>query len=104
MTSGTSPVSVKILDKEFQIACSDEERSALLAAANFLHTRMKEIRDSGKVVGMDRIAIMAALNLTHELLLNRSEREELSHTLSTRIRSLQDRIEQALENVQQMEL
>ncbi len=96
-------VTVQILDKEYRVACPEEERSALLASANFLNTRMQEIRDSGKVIGADRIAVMAALNLTHELLQNRNQRDNLSRSLTGRIRSLQERIEQALQKGQQME-
>jgi cell division protein ZapA len=54
-------VSVRILDKEFMIACPYEQRSALLDSAQFLDTKMREVRDSGKVVGLDRIAVIAAL-------------------------------------------
>ena len=61
-------VSVRIMEKEYVIACPYDERSALLDAAEFLNTRMREIRDSGRVVGIDRIAVMAALNLAHEYL------------------------------------
>ena len=61
-------VSVRILEKEYVIACPYEERSALLDSAEFLNARMREVRDSGKVVGLDRIAVMVALNLANELL------------------------------------
>ena len=101
--SDTVPVTVNILGKEFRVACPADEQSALLASANLLNTRMQEIRDSGKVIGADRIAIMAALNLTHELLQNRNQRETLSHSITTRIRLLQDKIDRALEMGQQME-
>lgn len=103
MSGENVPVTVKILDKEYRVACPPEEQSALLASANFLNSRMQEIRDSGKVIGTDRIAVMAALNLTHELLQNRSQREALSHSLTERIRLLQERIERALERGQQLE-
>lgn len=104
MSGESVPVTVKILDKEYRVACPPEEQSALLASANFLDSRMQEIRDSGRVIGTDRIAVMAALNLTHELLQNRSQREALSQSLTERIRLLQERIEQALERGQQLEL
>jgi len=68
MTEQTIPVTVKLLDKEFRVACKEGEEQALLAAAELLNERMREVRDSGKVFGPDRIAVMAALNLTHELL------------------------------------
>ncbi len=103
MSDDNVAVTVHILDKEYRVACPEEERSALLASANFLNTRMQEIRDSGKVIGADRIAVIAALNLTHELLQNRNQRDNLSRSLTGRIRSLQERIEQALQKGQQME-
>jgi len=61
-------ISVRIMDREYVVACAYDERSALLDAAEFLNVRMREIRDSGKVVGLDRIAVMAALNLALEFL------------------------------------
>ena len=60
-------VYVNILDKEYQVACPEEERSALSHAANTLDQRMRAIRASGTIIGTERIAIMAALNLCHEL-------------------------------------
>lgn len=61
-------VFVKILDKEYQVACPREERQALVASAQMLDERMKAIRNSGAIIGLERIAVMAALNLSHELL------------------------------------
>ncbi len=104
MSDDTVAITVRILDKEFRVACPEEEREGLLASASLLNTRMQQIRDGGKVVGTDRIAVMAALNLTHELLQNKSQREALSHSVTDRIKLLQNRIEQALEQGQQMEL
>ena len=68
MTTDASRVSVRILEKEYHVACPAEERAALLNSAEYLNGKMREIRDSGKVVGHERIAIMAALNIAHELL------------------------------------
>ena len=64
---------VTILGREFRIACGAGEREALLRAVAHLDTRMREIRDAGKVAGMDRIAVMAALNIAHDLLRERSQ-------------------------------
>jgi cell division protein ZapA len=61
-------VFVKILDKEYQVACPREERQALIESAQLLDERMKMIRGTGAVIGLERIAVMAALNLSHELL------------------------------------
>jgi cell division protein ZapA len=68
MTERSARVSVRILEKEYQVACLPEERSELLDSAEYLNVKMREIRDAGNIVGLDRIAVMAALNLAHELL------------------------------------
>ena len=65
-------IDVIIMGREFRVACPDEEREELLRAVAYLDKKMREIRDSGKVVGSERIAIMAALNITHELLTARN--------------------------------
>jgi cell division protein ZapA len=67
-TVANETVFVKILDKEYQVACPREERQALMESAQLLDERMKAIRGSGAVIGLERIAVMAALNLSHELL------------------------------------
>ena len=72
-----TPVSVTVLDKEFRIACPPQERDALIRAARHLDGKMREIRHTGKVIGNDRVAVMAAINLTHELLQLRDEHERL---------------------------
>jgi cell division protein ZapA len=97
-------VSVRIMDKEYVVACSYEERSALLDSAEYLNARMREVRDSGKVVGLDRIAVMVALNLTNELLQLRQRDTQLEGDLAGRVRSLRERVESSLEKSQQLEL
>ena len=69
MTTQTkNGLDVSIMGREFRVACPAEEREELLQSVSYLDKKMREIRDSGKVVGSERIAIMAALNITHELL------------------------------------
>ena len=97
-------VSVRIMDKEYVVACPYDDRSALLDAAEFLNVRMREIRDSGKVVGLDRIAVMAALNLAHEFLKGRDRESRLDSGVGHRVRTLRERVESALEKGQQLEL
>jgi cell division protein ZapA len=97
-------ISVRILEKEYVVACDYEERSALLDAAEFLNGRMREIRDSGKLVGHDRIAVMVALNLANELLHLKSHDAKLEGEVGSRLRSLRERVEGALEKGQQLEL
>lgn len=61
-------VEVTIMGRSFKVPCTPEEEPALMAALNYLNNKMKEIRDNGKVVGTERIAMMAGLNIAHELL------------------------------------
>lgn len=67
-TEPAIPVDITILDKEYRVACPEGEREALERSARFLDGKMREIRHTGKVIGNDRVAVMAALNITHELL------------------------------------
>jgi cell division protein ZapA len=97
-------VSVRILDKDYFVACPKEERSDLIDSAAYLNSRMKEIRDSGKVAGADRIAVMAALNIANEMLRQR-DRDHGSHAeIGARIKLLRERVETALQKGQQLEL
>lgn len=97
-------VNVRILEKEYFIACPTEERSDLLDSAEFLNNKMREIRDSGKVVGLDRIAVIAALNLANELLLLRNKDRRSEEEFGGRIRAMRERIDGALTRGQQLEL
>ena len=64
----TNTVGVKILDKEYQVACPEEQEADLIVSAKYLDKQMRDIRDTGKVIGLERIAVMAALNISYELL------------------------------------
>jgi cell division protein ZapA len=97
-------VAVRILEREYQVACPPEERDHLLDSAAYLNARMKEIRDSGKVSGADRIAVMAALNIASELLRLRDRDHSLQNEAGARVRALRERVETALQNGQQLEL
>ncbi|HEY6096319.1 MAG TPA: cell division protein ZapA [Gallionellaceae bacterium] len=68
MSDNVNTLDVSILDREFRVACPDEERAELLDAVDYLDKKMREIRDAGKITSVERIAIMAALNIAHELL------------------------------------
>ncbi len=97
-------VNVKILDKEYQVACKADERADLLDSAELLNAKMLEIRDSGKVTGLDRIAIMAALNLANELLSERGHGQVLEDDAAGRIQAMRERVESALQFGQQLEI
>ena len=97
-------VSVRILEKEYQVACPIEERSDLLDAAEFLNGKMREIRDAGNIVGADRIAVMAGLNIANELLKMRSKEHPADGELGNRMRNLREKVESALTRGQQLDL
>jgi cell division protein ZapA len=97
-------VSVRILEKEYFVACPYEERSALLDSAEYLNARMREIRDSGKVVGLDRIAVMVALNLANELMKLKEREARLENEVLSRVRSVRERVETTLEKGKQLEM
>lgn len=104
MTDQMSRVSVRILEKEYQVACLPAERSELLDSAEFLNGKMREIRDAGNIVGLDRIAVMAALNLAHELLKIRNQGETLGSGAGQKVRLMRERVEAALAKGQQLDL
>ena len=76
------PVNVHILDKEYQVACEEHERDGLLRAAEYINRQMKDVRDRGNVIGTDRIAVVTALNMAHELLQLKAVDGELDKRLS----------------------
>jgi cell division protein ZapA len=104
MNERTARVSVRILEKEYQVACPTEERTDLLDAAEFLNGKMREIRDSGSVLGLDRIAVMAALNLANELLKVRRTESPGDHEMVDRVRHLRERVETAITRGKQLEI
>lgn len=97
-------VNVRILEKDYTIACPYDERSALLDSAELLNSRMKELRDTGKVVGLDRIAVMVALNLAHELMKVQAREAKVDGEAGGRVRALRARVESALGKNHQLDL
>lgn len=104
MTENAKPVTVRILDQDFRIACDPGEEDGLLAASRQLNQKMQELRATGKVIGAERIAIMVALNLTHDLLQFRDASLKSSSGLNQRIKQMRERIEGALNDSNQLEL
>ena len=104
MTQQMAQVSVRILDKEYQVACRPEERTDLLDSAEILNTKMREIRDNGRVVGLDRIAVMAALNMANELIHAQARDVQLEGDVSNRLRSISDRVVNVLSGTQQLDV
>ncbi len=104
MNEANAQVSVRILDKEYQVACPASERTDLLDSAEVLNTKMREIRDAGRIVGLDRIAVMAALNMANDLLHAQERDKLLEGGISDRLKLISDRVESVLGNTQQLDL
>jgi cell division protein ZapA len=96
MRDAVTTVSVRILDKEYQVACAQDEVDALAASARYLDQQMRTIRESGKVFGLDRIAVMTALNMANELLQKRNEVAEAVGETEEMVKHLTYRITEAL--------
>lgn len=104
MSETYAHVSIRILGKEYQVACPIEEKSALLASADLLNEKMQDIRSAGKILGLDRVAVMAALNLANELIKRNDEDRELKDIFDLRIKAMRERLDSALGPGQQLSL
>jgi len=104
MTEQFAQVSVRILDKEYQVACPADERTDLLDSAEILNAKMREIRDTGRIVGLDRIAVMAALNMANDLIHAKARDQELEGSISDRLKMISDRVDNVLSDTQQLDL
>lgn len=98
------PITVTILDKDYIVGCAEDEREALFASVEFLNKKMQEQRDSGKVIGSERIAVMAALNVTHEYLEYRRYNETMSSDIGAGIDRIRSKINSALSRGRPLEL
>ncbi|WP_029134701.1 cell division protein ZapA [Sedimenticola selenatireducens] len=104
MIENSIPVIVRILDKEYRVACNQGEEDSLIAAARLVDQKMREIRSSGKVLGTDRIAVMASLNLAHELLEKQNHKNDVNGSINTRLRNMQQKIDAALSKENRLDL
>nr|VFJ93630.1 MAG: cell division protein ZapA [Candidatus Kentron sp. H]VFK04128.1 MAG: cell division protein ZapA [Candidatus Kentron sp. H]VFK06849.1 MAG: cell division protein ZapA [Candidatus Kentron sp. H] len=91
-----SPVTIRILEKEYIVSCLKEEREDLIASAHILDEQMREARDVAKIYGGERIAVMSALNIIHEFLLRRREQEKEQAQLAQSVTNLAGKIETVL--------
>ncbi len=99
-------VTIRILEKEYNVALRPlEEKASLLASAELLERQdERDPRDSGKVVGLDRVAVMAALNLANELLKVQGQDEELKNIVGLRVRAMREQLDSALGPAKQLSL
>jgi cell division protein ZapA len=93
------PLTIKIMEKEYRIACPEEEKDNLKASAALLNEKLNEIKQKGSVIGTERIAIMAALNMSHEVLHSQSLVVEHGD-LNQRIDELSERISNSMRDIQ----
>ena len=97
-------VTIHILGKEYQIACKPEEEQWLVNAAQHLDSQMRKIRETGKVIGLERIAVMAALNLSHDLLKIQHETADFSSGSQERLARVNHKLDSALQRLKQLEI
>ena len=98
------PISVSILDKDYKVACPSGEQPALLASAKYLDSKMREVRDSGNLMGVERVAVITALNITNDLLNSNQAGKALGEELPPRLKNLETKISKALERARQLEI
>ena len=104
MNENGKPVTVNILDKEYLISCDENEREQLHTAVTFLNAKMLGMKNSGRVIGSERIAVMTALNLAHELLAYKRENDDYTSSVDNTIQRLQSKIDKALVKGRQLEM
>jgi len=98
MQSPVTPVNITLLDKQYQINCKQDEREELIESARLLNIKLLDVKNSANIIGLERIAIMAALNLSHELV--RTQKEgSANDVVNAGIERLQDKISSAIDSL-----
>jgi len=103
MSNEPIAVSIRILDKEYRISCEPDEEAGLRESARMLDHRMRELRQTGRIVGADRIAVMSALNIAYDLIKSRSGQAPSDQDLERRLGDLQQRLSDALATQDRMD-
>jgi len=91
-------ISVRILNKEYQFACAEDERPSLLSAADHLDKTMHEIKNNNSTMASDKIALMAALNIAHDLIKSKSINQHYDVEVLSAVKKINDKLEQAMAN------
>jgi len=95
----TIPVNLRVLDKDYVVACPEEERETLMASANYLNEKVKQVREGGKVVSTERIVVVSALNIIHEYFQYKQQTEENMNALHNKVALLEEKITLALSSI-----
>ena len=98
------PINISILDKDYKVACPLGEQSALLESARFLDLKMREVRDTGNIMGSERIAVITALNMANDLLRTSAVDKQIGQELPPRLKDLESKISRVLEQSRQLEI
>jgi len=104
LMTDAQPINISILDKDYKVACPPGEQSALLESARFLDHKMREIRDTGNIMGSERIAVITALNMANDLLRTSNLDKEIGQELPPRLKDLESKITRVLEQAKQLEI
>lgn len=96
MSTTAIPVNIQILDKEYMVSCPEDEKDSLLASARLLNERMKQVRDGGKVLGLERMAVVTALNIIHEFSQKLQAHNSQSSELNAHVKLLEGKISSAI--------
>lgn len=99
MSEKPIPVSAKILDKEYTISCPPDEHAALLSSVQHVDDKMREIRSGSKIISSERLAVMAAINIAHEMLMSKGQVANIDMDVITRLDDLQAKIHESLETI-----
>lgn len=104
MSAPVKPITVTIMDKEYVVGCAEDEREALFASVEYLNRKLREQRDSGKVIGSERVSVMAALNIAHEYLDYRRRHDSAESEIGAGLARIQTKIKSALARGRLVEL
>ena len=104
MNEQNTAVQVKILDKEYQVNCPPADQEALIKSAQYLDENMRKIKGRGNIHGAEKIAIMAALNITHDMLRKNRMINETRHSTAQQVKGLEDKIDMAIARSRQPEI
>jgi cell division protein ZapA len=100
----STSVQVKILDKDYQVNCPHSDQEALMKSARYLDENMRKIKSRGNIHGAEKIAVMAALNITHDMLRKNRLINETRHVTAQQVKGIEDKIEVAIASTRQLEI
>ena len=104
MSEQSTSVQVKIMDKEYQVNCPPSDKEALIKSARYLDENMSKIKGRGNIHGVEKIAVMAALNITHDMLRKNRLINETRHATAQQVQGIETKIDSAIAHARQLEL